>query len=232
MEALAEFLASLSLIIACWTAIIGINAWRREFMGKRKIELAEEVLALFYEIEDALRDIRNPMSYVGEGSTREKQEDETEKDTANRNRAFVVYERYRRHQDKVAHLRSLKYRCMARFENGADAAEPFDDMVKIFNELFFAAQILPDYWQRQGTFTDRDEEFKAHLKEKWEFESVIWAGRKEDTFTPKIIAMIEKAEKMCQSQMKDAPSLVTILTSKCSASWPLRRKKKKGSPDA
>lgn len=47
-------------IIASIVAIYGIRAWRREFIGKRKIELAEEVLALFYETRDIIRYIRDP----------------------------------------------------------------------------------------------------------------------------------------------------------------------------
>jgi hypothetical protein len=51
-------------------ALLGIvitQSWttRREY-AKRRIEFAEEVLALFYEVSDALRFIRNPAGWVGE----------------------------------------------------------------------------------------------------------------------------------------------------------------------
>ena len=63
----ANILESISLIIAAWAVIIGVNAWRREYIGKRRLELAEEVLSLFYEARDIIRYIRNPFGYIGRG---------------------------------------------------------------------------------------------------------------------------------------------------------------------
>lgn len=40
-----EVLTQISILVA----IYGINAWRREYVGKRQLELAEDSLALFYE---------------------------------------------------------------------------------------------------------------------------------------------------------------------------------------
>src|SRR6202046_1819895 len=37
-----------------WAALRGVNAWRIEALGRRKAELAEEVLAQFYRARDAL----------------------------------------------------------------------------------------------------------------------------------------------------------------------------------
>ena len=65
--AIAEIIAA---SVASFAVIYGVNAWRREYVGKRKIELAEEVLALFYEARDVISYIRNPFSVAGEGSTR------------------------------------------------------------------------------------------------------------------------------------------------------------------
>lgn len=46
----ASILESISVIvasaIASFTVIFGINAWKREYLGRRKIELAEEVLSV------------------------------------------------------------------------------------------------------------------------------------------------------------------------------------------
>ena len=63
----SETLKNISLIIASGTVIFGINAWRREFIGRRKIELAEETLVLFFEARDVVSWIRSPMGFAGEG---------------------------------------------------------------------------------------------------------------------------------------------------------------------
>jgi hypothetical protein len=43
------FIRDISILIGIWVAIYSIDSWRREFQGKRQIELAEETLAMFYE---------------------------------------------------------------------------------------------------------------------------------------------------------------------------------------
>ena len=57
-----SLLRDLSLLIGIWVAIYGIDSWRREHKGKREIELAEDVLALFYEARDAIKYMRFPFS--------------------------------------------------------------------------------------------------------------------------------------------------------------------------
>jgi hypothetical protein len=37
MTTAADILESLSVILACVTVILGVDAWRRELIGKRKI---------------------------------------------------------------------------------------------------------------------------------------------------------------------------------------------------
>ena len=55
----SEALKDISILLAAWSVIYGIGAWRREFIGKRKIQLAEDVLALFYEAKDVIFWIRS-----------------------------------------------------------------------------------------------------------------------------------------------------------------------------
>jgi hypothetical protein len=76
-ESVLQVIQAVSLIVAALTAIYGINAWRSEFVGKKRIDLAEEVLVRFYEARDAIGAIRNPFGYVGEGSTRQAGEHES-----------------------------------------------------------------------------------------------------------------------------------------------------------
>ena len=61
-----------AVISACWAIVSGIGAWKREFIGKRKIELAEAVLSKFFEVKDAVAFIRNPFSTSEEGKSRQR----------------------------------------------------------------------------------------------------------------------------------------------------------------
>ena len=55
-----DIVESIAVILASLFAIHGINSWRREMKEKRKYEVAEEVLALFYEARDKISLIRMP----------------------------------------------------------------------------------------------------------------------------------------------------------------------------
>ena len=76
---LTELTKNISVIIGALALISGIRAWKREYIGKRKIELAEDTLMLFYQARDAIREIRNPFGRIGEGSSRQKGDNETDK---------------------------------------------------------------------------------------------------------------------------------------------------------
>ncbi len=192
-----NILESISLIVAAWTVIIGVNAWRREYIGKRKLELAEEVLVLFYEAQDAIRYIRNPFGYGGEGSTRNVAPNELPEEKQINDNAHVVFERYNKRQDLFNKLYSMRYRYMARF--GKDAAKPFDELNKIVNDIFISARMLPHYWKAQGHRQWKDDaEFRKHLDEMHKYEAVFWEMTPDrDHITPRVNAVISEIEAQC-----------------------------------
>ncbi len=175
-----ENLKNFSVIIAALSLISGINAWRREYIGKRRIELAEEVLTCFYEARDAIKFIRSPFSYDGEGKTRSRQNGELEEESKLLDRAYIVYERYEKRREVFNKLHSLRYRFMARF--GRQTEKPFIELHSIVSDIFNAADILGShYWQRQGRVKMKDDEFKTHLEEMHEQEAIFWyKGEKRD----------------------------------------------------
>jgi hypothetical protein len=59
LETVAKFFGYASSILVLLLAVYGVDSWRREHPGKRRIELAEDTLALFYEAVDAIRHIRH-----------------------------------------------------------------------------------------------------------------------------------------------------------------------------
>ena len=67
MAEISTIAQTVAIVSACWAIISGVGAWKREFIGKRKIELAEQVLAQFFEVRDAIACIRNPFSSSDEG---------------------------------------------------------------------------------------------------------------------------------------------------------------------
>ena len=193
-----NILESISIIIAAWAVIIGVNAWRREYIGKRKLELAEEVLALFYEARDVISFIRSPFGFSGEGSTRNASPNETPEEKQINDRAYVVFERYNKRQDLFNKLYSMRYRYMARFikDFGKDSAKPFEDLRKIVNEIFLSARMLSYYWEQQGRrMWKDDEEFQRHLEEMHKYEAIFWEmSPDKDPIMPRVDAVISDIE--------------------------------------
>ena len=185
-------IAAASVAVAAVSFIFGVSAWRREFVGKRRIELAEEVLALFYEAEDVIRAIRSPMASGGEGRTRERGENEDEDLAGLLDQAFVAFERYERHQEFFARLRATRYRFKAAF--GVEAGKPFSDLDNAVQRILVAARMLgTSYWPRQGRPMS-EERFKQHLDEMERLEADFWAMGKEDSLAEAVHAAVGKVE--------------------------------------
>lgn len=197
----ANIIESISIIVAAWAVIIGVTAWRREYVGKRKLELAEDVLALFYEARDAMDAIRSSFASAGEGSTRQAAPDESEEEKQALDAAFVTHERYNRNRELFGRLFSMRYRYMARF--GKDPARPFDELRDVVVEVRAAADAVKHYWlvQTHGQ--------NIHVDDARQFESIIWRSGRNDPITPRVDKLISDIE--AQTRKILVPSVVDKL---------------------
>jgi hypothetical protein len=134
---MSEVLKSVSIIGAAFMAIYGINAWQREFVGKRRLELAEETLSLFYQARDAIASMRHPFSFGGEGSSRKAGAHESPAMKESLDQAFVLAERYNSHSELFSKISSLRFRFMAML--GEQAAQPFSALAEILGKIQVAA---------------------------------------------------------------------------------------------
>lgn len=198
---IATIFQSISIIIAAWTAVWGIYSWRKEFIGKRRIDLAEELLAQFYEAKDVISEIRSPFGFSGEGSSREASDKESEEEKEILDRVYVVYERYNVHKELFNNIRSLRYRAMAQL--GHEIAEPFDQLNKQVMRIFISARRLSHYWQRQGRTTwENKEAFEEHMEKMHEHEAVFWeGGAEDDPITPLVDDAVNKMETICRNEI-------------------------------
>ncbi len=205
MDTILNLIQSISIIIASIVAIWGINSWRREAKWKRKYELAEEVLSLFYECKEKFQIIRSPFGHIDEGKTRKRNEHETAAETERLNNAYVFIERYEKEKEPFIKLASLKFRFMTIF--GKESGEPFDEVRRILNTIFLAASRLGNrYWKDQGSgiFNTSDEHFQRHLKEMHKNESIIWGNYDDEDITAKQIDQcVLKIETYCSLIIKE-----------------------------
>ena len=177
---------NVAIIAASCTAIYGISSWRREFIGRRRIELAEKALALFYEAKDVIGAIRNPLGHIKEGSSREPSPGETAEMKENLDRAFVASERCNKHIRLFSRIRSLRYRFVAVF--GVAKSKPFGDLLHTIKELRDAAQ--DNVEQVRASYVDPEE--RKRLR------SIMWWRESEDPMEPKLNAAIKGIEDVCE----------------------------------
>jgi hypothetical protein len=188
------FLRDISIIIAIWVAIYGIDSWRREYRGKRQIELAEETLSLFYEVSDAIAHIRNPFGFSNEYESIERAENETDAKFNSRKQASIVFYRYKQHNELFSHLHSMRYRFMANF--GKEKAASFDDIHKVVHEIILAARMLSTMWAREYYPDEKSHEQHRQLVAK--HESVFWFQGEGDEIVSRVNAIVENIETTCR----------------------------------
>lgn len=201
LELVAKMGASLATIAAAATAIYGVSAWRREHIGKRKAELAEETLVNFYHAADVIRMMRAPERYTDEGTSRKAPRGESAEEKTARDRAHIAIERYNSSADLFSRLRAARYRFMAFF--GRQAAKPFEDLNAIILEIFLAAQMLGDLWAERA---ERVPSAKApDLREQIRhYQRIIWRLDDPDPIDRRVEAIIADIERTCRSVILEA----------------------------
>ena len=205
---------TIAIISACWAIVSGIGAWKREFIGKRRIELAEETLATFFEIKDAIAFIRNPFSTVGEGETRVVGDRETPEVTELLNRGHIVFERYEKKREVFSRFGALKYKFMAAY--GAESEEIFKDTHKAVNSIFNSARYLSTrYWQQQGRVKMTEAELQKHLDKMEAHEDVFWDSWNDDDVIRKQLEEVQmKLDQTVKSTFEEPISTYKLLTKK------------------
>lgn len=195
-----EILQGLAVTGASIAAVIGINAWKREHLGKRRIELAEEVLVHLYKAEQVLRRIRMPYFHPGEGSTRKGHDDETEEDRELYNSAFIIMERYNKNIDTFKPIWALQYKFKAVF--GSEDYRVFEE----FESLFWT---IRDAWIERAQLLKKRRELEEGSKELSEWEvrwranmRVYTAADQDDPIAHQISSVIRKVERICAREAK------------------------------
>lgn len=204
-----EIIKNLSILFSTWIVICGIGAWRREFIGKRKIELVEDVLALFYEAKDAIHAIRSPFGFEGEGSTRKPLESERPEDKKTLDNAYVVIERYKKYQEIFNKLYAMRYRFMTQI--GKDKAKPFDDLRTIVNEIFGASFGLALLRTHENLNALPQNQLEKHQEKVVKSKAIFWEGFADpDPINPRLEKVITEMEKICVVQLSKPKTLCTL----------------------
>ncbi|WP_417609136.1 hypothetical protein [Parasphingorhabdus sp.] len=139
-SALADLGIACAAGFAAWQGVKSLKVWRSERIGGRHIELAEESLIQFYEVENALNVIRSPMSWSSETDPREVDEGESRAQKYAKDIAFTTFKRMELSQETFSkfYATSLKVKAVL----GPEYHEPFTVIRKCYGEVRVSAQML------------------------------------------------------------------------------------------
>jgi hypothetical protein len=199
LSTLLEVVQAASIVVAAVVAIHGISSWRRETRGKREMELAEEVLALFYEARDVIAAIRSPLGHSNEGQTRKAKPSETPEEKGILDQSYVPIERYSARAELFNTLRAKRYRFMACF--GKDKATPFNNLAGITSRIIVAARWLGRLRMQQAKgqgLGPGDDGLQRLAKSVQEKERIIWSEDDEDAIDKEVDQIILEIEAVCQ----------------------------------
>jgi hypothetical protein len=206
VEAIGTLLTGVATVLAGIAAIRGLDAWRLETVGRRKAELAEEVLAQFYRARDILtwarfpihRDDRDVAAPAGE----------TAHDASEKRRAFAPVERLAQESQIFSDLQASRYRFMAYF--GEEAARPFDEIRALQAEVVSAADMLIRAQGKPETL-----ETQA-ARDAWE-SAIGWGAAEQDRVSQRLTQAMNDIEAVCRPLIGARaaspwpPNLATVL---------------------
>ncbi len=167
IEAWTSILADLatggSLVVAAYFGVRGLNEWRRQLIGTRKLEAAEQALVAAHEALSALRAVRSPLGFVGEaeGAT----DSRGEILTGTRQGYYVPVARMRKNSEIFSKLWASQLRCKVLF--GDEADRHFNAFLDAQKDIAIASRMLVETRREDGI----DEESRALIR-KWR--ETIW----------------------------------------------------------
>nr|WP_137831842.1 hypothetical protein [Methylobacterium sp. L1A1] len=174
------------------TAVVGWRAlgkWRDETLGKRRLELAEDVLATFYQVQEVIHDARG--RFV---DAREMVREEGVLDEVARSVAYAPRRRLRASFDKIVDLRTKRHRFAAVF--GQEATKPWDDIEAVLREIDGACDTLLDL---RGEHVPRSDPSAAFYAEQ---RRILGRGGPDDPIAPRVAQAVADVEAICRPMVR------------------------------
>lgn len=174
-------------LVLALCAVTGFGMWRREQLGKRQIEVAEQVLAGFHRAKTVLDYVRSPWAWEHEGNTHFRPGD-LHRDR--KGKYAVPLERINRHREILLGILDLKG--LAEIYLGPDVDGPFRILASACREVWHSADMLKGY---AGDPEEGNEEIRG-LKKKWE--DSIWSSGASDPLDARLQEAIAGIGHICR----------------------------------
>lgn len=171
-----------------WKAL---TKWREETIGKRRLELAEDVLSIFYHVREIIQDARSP--FVG---ANEMVREEGVPDEVIRSGYYAPVRRLRQSFDKIADFRTKRHRFAAVF--GVDATAPWNEVETILRDIGTASDMLLQLGGQHVPANDPSSSFYVGQRK------ILARGTDGDPITPRLDAAVKAIETVCAPIIRSA----------------------------
>jgi len=189
----------LASIIAGVVAIIGLQTWRKQLIGKNEYELAQKLLKAVYRVRGAVFHVRNPYMSAGEIGQAMKEEniegDITNPSVHAKYETAVYQRRWIHIQDSFSELEMTMLEAEAIWGNKISVN--FRKLKEIVGELYANVQIHIRQIQDHENYR-----YKPELIEK--ADSIIYGFNDtgNDEFTRKLLASISEFDEFLKPKLK------------------------------
>jgi hypothetical protein len=164
----------------------------REFHDhKRRVELAETILADFLQMGDVIQAVRSPLAFGGEAVGRTRNDGETEDEARQRDSYYVPFARLTKHSEFISGLMSKRYRSRAVLGGQIDQA--FQEIHEVIIRVQTSSSTLMRMVGVSEQGRQRNEALIARCA------ADIWRGLPEDDqLQPKVNQAIDIVENVCR----------------------------------
>lgn len=177
VNTIKDFLTYSAPFLAVYVAYMALQTWRKEFIGKKKIDLACDIVEQVCNVQDIIRDLRNPLCYE-ENKIKEDLNDK--KKEVKDNKIYYLAASYRFYNNNIDEINNfLKLRNKAQLYWNKDILLLFVEIKEIINSIVNASELL--------YYTDN-----LNFKSRLEFEKKIWWCSTDDKIEKKVQQIVDE----------------------------------------
>jgi hypothetical protein len=203
--AIANAVTAAAAVAAARFAWLGLQTWRHEMLGRRKAEMAEDVLATVYEARDVFHWVRNPGGFAGEAEARPRADGEDEDLARRLDACFVPIARLNDNRPLLSGLHAKRYRFRALFGQGSD--QPLQVFREVEAEIVTAANALTRLALNEARRSGRavstrmipDHVVEQEHARRMGAEARIWdSGEPDDAINRRLDEAVAEIERICR----------------------------------
>lgn len=165
---------------------LGLNSWYQEYKYKKRSELAEEVLCMFYQMQDVISWVRCPLALRYEMTEIKNQLGQAQDRDENEKYDYLVPKlRIQEKRDFISSFYALKY--PAKVKLNKELVPYFETVKKHINSISINSSHLFSSYK------------ELSLKSRGKMEAIIWEGAGEpDIIEQDVSRIVKKVEYICE----------------------------------